>query len=274
MSAHNAEQDPQTMATATVVAEDSEKGERSLKGLYVLTFVVGIVIWTLSAMLSRNNLIPTPLDVVASFAELIGNGTLWGHTAVSLGRVTSGFVLGVAIAIPAGFLMGWYWLARGMLEPWIQFFRTIPPLALIPLVIVILGIGETAKIFVIFLAAFLSCVLATFQGVRNVDVTLINAARVLGAKDFTIFTRVVVPASTPFIFVGMRVALGASWATLVASELIAAPIGLGRMMQQAAQFLQTDRIVVGIIMIGALGFLMDRLLLLAERRLTRWQETR
>lgn len=274
MTAAKAEPEALTLTTPTGVADKPEKGERTLKGLYVVTFVLGIGIWTLSAMLSRNALIPSPIDVIASFAELMGNGTLWGHTVVSLGRVTTGFVLGVAVAIPAGFLMGWYWLARGLLEPWIQFFRTIPPLALIPLVIVILGIGETAKIFVIFLAAFLSCVLATFQGVRNVDVTLINAARVLGAKDFTIFTRVVVPASTPFIFVGMRVALGASWATLVASELIAAPVGLGRMMQQAAQFLQTDRIVVGIIMIGALGFIMDRLLLLAERRLTRWQETR
>lgn len=274
MKARKAEPEALTMATPTAVEEDTEKGARSLKELYIITFFLGIGIWMLSAVLSRNALIPTPIDVVASFAELIGNGTLWGHTVTSLSRVTTGFLLGVALAIPAGFLMGWYWLARGLLEPWIQFFRTIPPLALIPLVIVILGIGETAKIFVIFLAAFLSCVLATFQGVRNVDITLINAARVLGAKDFTIFTRVVIPASTPFIFVGMRVALGASWATLVASELIAAPTGLGRMMQQAAQFLQTDRIVVGIIMIGALGFIMDRLLLLAERRLTRWQETR
>src|SRR5690606_14473566 len=163
----------------------------------------------------------------------------------------------------AGFLMGWYWLGRGLLEPWVQFFRTIPPLALIPLVIVILGIGENARIFVIFLASFLSCVLAVFQGVRNVDATLLHAARVLRAKDSTIFARVVVPASTPFIFVGTRVALGAAWATLVASELVAAPTGLGRMMQSASQFLQTDRIVVGIIVIGILGFAMDRLILLA-----------
>ena len=138
----------------------------------------------------------------------------------------------------------------------------------------LIGIGEDARVFVIFLASFLACVLATFQGVRNADVTLINAARVLGAKDFTIFLRVVVPASTPFIFVGMRIALGSAWATLVASELVAAPTGLGRMMQAASQFLDTERIVVGIIMIGLLGFVMDRLLLLLERRLTAWQEVR
>lgn len=256
------------------VRANREGRERSLLGLYLLTLVLGIAFWHAGATWGGNPLIPTPLDVVIEGWSAILDGSLWANTSASLVRVLVGFGLGVAVAIPAGFLMGWYWLARGLVEPWVQFFRTVPPLALIPLVIVILGIGEDAKIFVIFLAAFLACVLATFQGVRNVDVTMINAARVLGAKDLTIFARVVIPASTPFIFVGMRVALGSAWATLVASELIAAPTGLGRMMQSAAQFLQTDRIVVGIVMIGLLGFVMDRGLLLLERRLTAWQEVR
>lgn len=259
----------------TAKSRPSREGrERSLLGLYLLTLVLGIALWYAGAAWGGNPLIPTPLDVVIEGWSAILDGSLWTNTSASLARVLLGFSLGVAVAIPAGFLMGWYWLARGLVEPWVQFFRTVPPLALIPLVIVILGIGEDAKIFVIFLAAFLACVLATFQGVRNVDITMINAARVLGAKDLTIFARVVVPASTPFIFVGMRVALGSAWATLVASELIAAPTGLGRMMQSAAQFLQTDRIVVGIVMIGLLGFVMDRALLLLERRLTAWQEVR
>lgn len=267
-------EDAAAEVTGVMDSTESERGPRSLTWLYVLTVFLGIGIWALSALIANNPLIPTPLAVVVTGWEAILDGTLLTNTMASLNRVIVGFTLGIVVAIPAGFLMGWYWLARGLLEPWVQFFRTIPPLAMIPLVIVILGIGEPAKIFVIFLASFLSCVLAVFQGVRNVDVTLINAARVLGAKDGTIFIRVVVPASTPFIFVGMRVALGAAWATLVASELIAAPTGLGRMMQSAAQFLNTDLIVVGIIMIGILGFVMDRLLLLLERRLTRWQELR
>lgn len=266
--------DAHETASIAAVHGDSERKPRSLVPLYIATVVLGIGIATLFAVLGGNALIPTPVDVVVSFWNGLVDGTLATNTGASLGRVLVGFIAGVALAIPAGFLMGWYWLARGLIEPWVQFFRTIPPLALIPLVIVILGIGENARIFVIFLASFLSCVLAVFQGVRNVDVTLINAARVLGAKDRTIFARVVVPASTPFIFVGTRVALGASWATLVASELVAAPTGLGRMMQSASQFLQTDRIVVGIIIIGVLGFAMDRLIILAERRLTSWQELR
>ena len=248
--------------------------ELPMAWLYVATLVLGIALWSLAAARSANALLPGPLQVLIAAGELLADGTLLHNMAASLARVLAGFVLGVLLAVPAGFLMGWYRIARGMVEPWVQFLRTVPPLALIPLVIVILGIGEDAKVFVIFLAAFLACVVATFQGVRNVDNTLINAARVLGADDLTIFARVVVPASTPFIFVGMRVALGSAWATLVASELIAAPTGLGRMMQVATQFLQTDRIIVGIIMIGLLGFVMDRLLLLAERRLTAWQEVR
>lgn len=248
--------------------------ELPLPWLYLATLVLGLGLWTLAAALSANTLFPAPLAVVVAAWQLLRDGSLLDNTLASLGRVVSGFLLGVALAIPAGFLMGWYRLARGLVEPWVQFLRTVPPLALIPLVIVVLGIGEDAKVFVIFLAAFLSCVLASYQGVRNVDNTLVNAARVLGAGDWTIFRRVVVPASLPFIFVGMRVALGSSWATLVASELIAAPSGLGRMMQVATQFLQTDRIMVGIFMIGLLGFLMDRLLLWAERRLTAWQELR
>ncbi|MEO3856450.1 ABC transporter permease [Acrocarpospora sp. B8E8] len=268
---------PETPAAPTPPARQRRaRRDRSgsLAWMYVATFVLGIAAWWILAEVTDNTLAPKPPDVVASLWNGLREGWLIDHTVASLGRVSAGFLLGVVLAIPAGFLMGWYKLARGMFEPWVQFFRTVPPLALIPLVIVFLGIGESAKIFVIFLAAFLSCVIATFQGVRNVDLTYINAARVLGAGDGTIFARVVIPASTPYIFVGMRVALGSSWATLVAAELLAAPTGLGRMMQSAQQFLQTDRIVVGIVMIGVLGFAMDRLLLVVERRLTSWQEVR
>jgi NitT/TauT family transport system permease protein len=263
-----------TVATFLKKGRRGPKPGDRLTGLYVTTLVLGLGSWALVAAVGDNPLTPSPAQVLESFRTGLADGTLLDNSVGSLKRVLLGFVLGVLVAIPAGFLMGWYRWARGLIEPWVQFFRTVPPLALIPLVIVFLGIGETAKVFVIFLAAFLSSVLATFQGVRNVDNTLINAARVLGAGDLVIFVKVVVPASLPFIFVGMRVALGSAWATLVAAELIAAPFGLGRMMQAASQFLDTPRIVVGIILIGLLGFVMDRLLLLAERRLTSWQEVR
>ncbi|WP_238476308.1 ABC transporter permease [Agromyces mariniharenae] len=240
--------------------------------LNAISIVGGIALWWVLAL--NGFQFPTPPEVVAKAVQLWQAGILQQDILASLGRVLTGFLLGSAAAIPVGFLMGWYTVARGLFEPWIQFFRTIPPLALLPLVLVLLGIGEVPKVFVIFLAAFLACVISTYQGVVNVDRTMINAARVLGAKDGTIFLKVVVPASTPFILVGMRVGLGSAWATLVAAELLAAQAGLGYRMQQAQLYYDLATIFVGIVIIGILGLVMDRLLLFAETKLTGWQERR
>ncbi|GAA3206313.1 ABC transporter permease [Dactylosporangium siamense] len=245
------------------------------RGVWVLNAVsaaAGLAAWWIYA--TTDPTVPTPPAVLDKAVELLGDGTLEADILASLRRVLIGFALGTGLAVPIGFLMGWYTVARGLIEPWVQFFRTIPPLAIIPLAIVLMGIGETPKLFVIFLAAFLACVIATFQGVVGVDRTLINAARVLGAPTRVIFARVVVPASTPFILVGMRVGLGSSWATLVAAELIAAQEGLGYRMQSAQLYYDLPTIFVGLISIGVLGLLMDRLLLLVERRATGWQERR
>ena len=210
------------------------------------------------------------MEVLLAGIDLAASGILLTDIVASLTRVLTGFLLGTALAIPVGFLMGWYGWARGLLEPWVQFFRTVPPLAIIPLAIVLMGIGEQPKIFVIFLAAFLSCVISTFQGVVQVDRTLINAAGVLGAKDGTIFARVVVPASTPFILVGMRVGLGSAWATVVAAELIAAQQGLGYRMPAGPDLLRPPPIFVGILVIGYFGCVIDRVLLRDEWR-TAWR---
>ncbi|MCX5396898.1 ABC transporter permease [Streptomyces sp. NBC_00102] len=242
-------------------------------GLNLIALAVGLGVWALLNPLGYD-VLPGPGAVVSRAGDMIADGTLADDALASVRRVLTGFALGTLAAVPVGFLMGWYPVARGLLEPYVQFFRTVPPLALIPLTIVLMGIGETPKIFVIFLAAFLSSVLAAFQGVVGVDRTLIDAARVLGAKDGTIFLKVVVPASAPFILVGMRIGLGSAWGTLVAAELIAAPEGLGFRMQQAQLYYDLPTIFVGLISIGVLGLLMDRLLLVAERRLTHWQETR
>ncbi|MEU5738717.1 ABC transporter permease [Streptomyces tendae] len=262
-----------TAGAAKSAPEGSRSRSRGLPlALNAVSVALGIAIWW--ALAAAGFKLPTPPEVVDRASTLISDGTLADDALASLTRVLIGFALGTAVAVPVGFLMGWYGILRGLIEPWIQFFRTIPPLAIIPLAVVAMGIDETPKIFVIFLAAFLACVISTFQGVVNVDRTLINAARVLGAGDATIFARVVVPASTPFILVGMRVGLGSAWATLVAAELIAAQEGLGYRMQNAQLYYDLPTIFVGLISIGILGLLMDRVLLLAERRLTRWQERR
>jgi NitT/TauT family transport system permease protein len=260
-------------ATAVEAPPDPRKRRRVPRlVLNLISVIAGIALWWALALFGFD--LPTPPEVLKRGGELLADGTLETDILASLLRVLAGFLLGVLVAIPVGFLMGWYATARALLEPWVQFFRTIPPLAIIPLAIVTLGIGETPKIVVIFLASFLSCVIATMQGVVNVDKTLINAARVLGAKDGTIFARVVVPASTPFIFVGMRVGLGASWGTLVASELIAAQQGLGYRMQSAELYYDLTTIFVALISIGILGLAMDQLLLFADKHLTSWQERR
>lgn len=245
---------------------------RNLLLLNLASIVAGIGTWWILALTGFQ--FPTPTAVVSKGWTLLQNGTLEADIMASLGRVLAGFLLGSAAAIVVGFLMGWYTVARGLFEPWIQFFRTIPPLAILPLVLVLMGIGESPKIFVIFLAAFLACVISTYQGVVSVDRTLINAAQVLGAKNGGIFLRVVVPASMPFILVGMRVGLGSAWATLVAAELLAAQKGLGHEMQNAQLYYDLPTIFVGIITIGILGLIMDRLLQLAGNRLTSWQERR
>jgi len=257
-------------AAATQATSRRWAGRRRLL-LNVVAVCGGIALWGAAVSFSRVGL-PSPAQVLARAIELIRSGQLLADLVASLSRVLAGFALGVALAIPVGFLMGWYPTARGLIEPFVQFFRMIPPLAVIPLAIVTMGIGETPKVFVIFLAVFLSSVIATFQGVISVDKTLINAARVLGAKDGTIFRRVIIPASTPFILVGMRIGLGSAWATVVAAELIAAQSGLGFRMQQAELYYDLATIFVSLITIGILGLAMDRLLLALETRLTHWQE--
>jgi NitT/TauT family transport system permease protein len=263
-------------ANAAESARQAARGSRRripMLWLNIASVIAGIAIWWIVSLLPGVQ-IPTPPAVVVEGGKLIANGTLAADIGASLVRVLIGFILGSLVAIPIGFLMGWYAIARALIEPYVQFFRMIPPLAIIPLAVVLMGIGEVPKIFVIFLAAFLACVVATFQGVIGVDRTLINAARVLGAKDSTIFLRVVVPASSPFIFVGMRVGLGSASATLVAAELIAAQQGLGFLMQQAQLYYNLASIFVALITIGILGLIMDRLLMAGERRITSWQELR
>ncbi|MGY6655397.1 ABC transporter permease [Amycolatopsis sp. TRM77291] len=225
-----------------------------------------------AAVIRNESLLPLPSSVAKVFVHDIGDGSLLGHVAASLQRVFIGFAIAVVTAIPVGFLLGWYRTLRGLAEPVIQFLRVIPPIAIIPLVIVYLGIGESAKIFLIWFSGFLTIVISVYGGVRSIDAGLIRAGRVLGAKDTDIFLDIAVPASVPFIFVGMRLGLAAAWATLVAAELIASSEGLGFLIIQSGQYRDLARVLLGIGAIGVIGLLMDRLILLLDNRLTRWQE--
>ncbi|MFD5746121.1 ABC transporter permease [Streptomyces sp. NPDC127033] len=265
---------PEKTAAAPSPRRTEDRSRRRPLVLNTVALLAGVLVWAAVAAPGLVENLPTPLAVARRAGDMAADGTLAADTLASLRRVFLGYALGVIAAVPVGFLMGWYPVVRAVVEPYVQFFRTIPPLALIPLTVVLLGIGEVPKIAVICLASFMACVVAAFQGVVDVDRTLINAARVLGASDRVIFAKVVIPASTPFILVGMRIGLGASWATVVAAELIGAQEGLGYRMQKASTWFEMDTIFVSLVTIGVLGLLMDRLLLLAERRLTGWQERR
>lgn len=248
---------------------------KNKKYLNVVSVILGIAIWQLLALIPKVNVfLASPPETVKAFIDQVQRGSMFVDIGYSLFRVICGFSLGLIVAIPIAFLMGWYPKFSGLVEPWIQFFRTIPPIALIPLVIVALGIGESAKIIVIFFASFLVMVVTIYQGVKTVDVTLIKAARVLGGKDRDIFFKVIVPASTPYILVAIRLGLAASLTTLIAAELTGAQVGLGEMIQSASIYFRMDVVILGIVVIGILGFTLDKIVLFLERKLTGWQETR
>ncbi|MEC0370158.1 ABC transporter permease [Paenibacillus chibensis] len=247
----------------------------SAKLITPLSVICGILIWyAVSKIPSVGAIITDPIRIAKTLFTEAKAGSLWTNISASMLRVLGGFALGLVVAIPVAFVMGWYQNIRAVIEPWIQFFRTIPPIALIPLVIVSQGIGESAKIAVIFIATFLVMVISIFQGVRNVDPTLIKAARVLGANDRHIFFEVVVPASFPYILVGVRLGLASAWTTLVAAEMTGANKGLGNMVMEASLYFRMDLVIMGIFVIGVIGLAMDKGVLYLERRLTGWQELR
>ena len=240
----------------------------------IISLTTALLLWIIISHTESGSLVfATPTKVLDSLVKQISNGLLWDHASHSLFRVIVGFSLAFVAAIPVSFLMGWYPPFRHVVEPWIQFVRNIPPLAYIPLIMVSAGVGEPSKLIVIFIACFLVLVVTIYQGVCNVDVTLIKAARILGATDRDIFFRVVIPASVPFIFTGARLGLSAALTTLVAAELTGASEGLGMMIQKASGYFDMGTVLLGIIVIGIIGITMEKLVRFLERRLTGWQET-
>ena len=216
-------------------------------------------------------LVPTPHAVAARFRELAAT-RLPMDVWMSTQRVFLGVSLGIVAAVPVGFVLGWYMGMRTFIEPLVNFFRALPPIALIPLVIVYFGVDETAKVVILFYASFFSGVIVMYEGIAQINPIYVKVARTLGATDAEIFRKVIVPLTVPHLLTALRVALGVAWATLVASELIAAQQGLGSLIQNAASFFQLDVIYVGIICIGFIALAMDLVLRRVARRLVAWQE--
>ncbi|KUJ84103.1 taurine ABC transporter permease [Ruegeria marisrubri] len=219
--------------------------------------------------------LPPPEAVVARMVEIASEGyrdsTLWQHLGYSLFRVIAGFFFGALLGIPLGYAMGLSNWFRGWFEPIVEFMRPVPPLALIPLVIIWFGIGETGKIILLFLASLWIMAIAARAGVSGVNISKVHAAYSLGASKLQIMRYVIMPNSLPEIFTGARVAMGVCWGTVVAAELVAASEGAGMMIMVASKFQLTDIVLMGIILIGVIGFGIDILMRKAENYLVPWK---
>lgn len=221
--------------------------------------------------------LPSPRAVVARFATLVTDGymdaTLWQHVGASLARVVLALAAAVLTAIPVGVALGTHAGLRAALDPVIEFYRPIPPLAYLPLIVIWFGIGELSKVVLIYLAIFAPLAITTAAGVRGVERCRVRAAQSLGATRGQVLLHVVLPSALPAIFTGVRVGLGVGWSTLVAAELVAATRGLGFMIQSAAQFLVTDVVLLGILVIAVVAFGLELAMRALQRRLVPWEAT-
>jgi taurine transport system permease protein len=238
-------------------------------------FTLLLAWWGITAAgLVKPLFLPGPAAVFTQFIVTLTAGyvdaTLMQHLIASLGRVFAALVASALFGIPIGFAIGLSRIGRGILDPLLELLRPIPPLAYLPLVIIWFGIGEVSKVLIIGIAMLAPIALSTASGVRSVSSDYIEAARLLGASESRIVRQIILPSALPQVLTGIRIALGAGWSTLVAAELVAATRGLGFMIQSAAQFLVTDVVIMGILVIAAVAFLLETLVRLAERVLVPW----
>jgi len=219
-------------------------------------------------------LLPTPIETLQTGQDLFSSGykgySLAAHIGFSLERVLAGFGLGMIAGTLLGLVAGSVPAVEAIAAPFIGFLRPLPQLAYFVLLIVWFGIGETAKVTLLFLTALPVCAVAARDGVRNVDEMRLRAARALGARPAQIFLHITLPSALGPILTGARLALGVTYATLIASEIIAGSTGIGWMILDAGRFLRSDEVFVGIAVIGTLGVVLDRLLVAAERRVIHW----
>jgi sulfonate transport system permease protein len=243
------------------------------EGLLPLAVPVGIVLlWQAAASLGliHNRLMPAPSDVVVAFWERAASGDLAVNVGVSAARAIAGLLVGGSIGFVLGIANGLSKLSFTLTDSTLQMIRTVPNLALIPLVILWFGIGEEAKLFLTSLGVFFPIYLNTLHGVRTVDSQLIEMGRIYGMSGTTLFRRVIFPGALPSIFVGLRFSLGIMWLTLIVSETLSANSGIGHMASEAREFMLTDVVVLAIVVYALLGKLADSTVRWLERRTLSW----
>jgi taurine transport system permease protein len=235
-----------------------------------------LLLWFVAGELQLANplFLPPPGEVLLTGRDLIVEGyrgvSLFGHTFVSVGRALLAFLIAALTGIPIGLMMGMSPTFNAALDPFVQFLRPLPKLALIPLVIVWFGIGEFSKFLLIYLSTFLTIVVASAAAVMSVPEGRIRAALSLGVNRWRLFRYVILPSALPELFTGVRVGIGIGWTTLIAAEMIASSSGLGWMVMNASSYLRTDVVMLGILILGITGYLLDLALVAAQTYWVHW----
>jgi NitT/TauT family transport system permease protein len=255
----------------TVESSSMTGVKRVLPSIIVIALIVGA--WWAVVIVSGSVVFPTPWQVVTGTLELIRDGTLWQHIGASLFRVGTGFGLAVLVAVPLGLWMGWVKGAYITLNPLFQMMRPISPIAWIPIAILWFGVGDMSPIFLIFISSVFPMVVQTIAGVHTIEKRYLRAAANFGVSRATLFRQVVIPAVLPQIIVGMRIGLGVAWLVVVAAEMIALRSGLGYLIIDSRNAgNRYDLVVAGMIIIGLIGLLLDRLMRLLEGlKVVRWR---
>ena len=244
----------------------------------ILTF---LLIWQLASAtgLVDAKMLPPPTTILETILYKFGNKPPDGNVMMvniiaSLQVALSGFCAAIVIGVPLGLFMGWWTYADRFIRPIFELVRPVPPIAWIPLVVVWMGIGLKAKALIIFFTAFVPCVINSYTGIKLTSQTLINVSKTFGAPNFEIFWKVGIPSSLPMVFAGIRVALGNSWSTLVAAEMLAASAGLGYMIQVGRTVARPDIVITGMVVIGAIGAVLSAVLSRCEKYFLRWKVNR
>lgn len=238
-------------------------------GMYTLSVLVGLAVWQLLAMAYGSSLVASPSETLSAARQLASDGTLTNSIIASSRRILIGWGLGVVVGAPVGLLVGQVPVVRQLLEPYIEFFRFIPPVAFVTLAVVWLGIGESSKVVLIFYTAVFIVTVNTSAGVMAVSESKLRAARNLGANRRQILRSIVLPSTVPHIVTGARLAMGNSFLTIVSAEIVASQVGLGSLIWTSRNYGRIDWVFVGIITLGILGFVFDRVLRIVASRVLR-----